>query len=537
MKSIFYLPQSRGRKTSEGRSFLMIPVLLLFSMINYAQSPGGVSTGLRLWVKANAGTVVAGGKVTTWNDQSPGLRHLTTTTATYQPTPVAAGAEYNFNPYVSFSGQFLRYTGNILPANSGASIFSVASQTGGTGYNTLWDFYSNDPTINTQGGRWLFWHSGATYHNAPLLKGKPTLASSHWVHNVTASSMMDINGRQQPVNKQVNTNGNNYFLGAGNTGAAEAWEGGIAENIVYDAPLAAADQAKVNSYLAIKYGITLDADPASTATNYNYVSSAGITVWDGVANTGYHNDITALGRDDASALLQRKSKSINDGSIVTLETLAPSTDGSFLVIGDNGGKAGFTTAYTPNSFTAAIPYFHFGRIWKVQKVGTISTCTLHVVSTTATHLLVHNSADFSTGTPVEIALVNGYADVVFSDGQYFTFAGPANAPGGVIQDLACWLRADAGTSATATGAAVSGWQDQSGNGNTHTQATANAQPTFIGAGGSFLMNYQPALRFDGSNDKMSAPAYINTQLPDNNAVHIFVVSRINANSSTAWQTT
>ncbi len=57
---------------------------------------------------------------------------------------------------------------------------------------------------------------------------------------------MDINGRQQALNKQVNTNGNNYFLGAGNTGAAEAWEGGIAENIVYGSPLSGADQARVN---------------------------------------------------------------------------------------------------------------------------------------------------------------------------------------------------------------------------------------------------------------------------------------------------
>ncbi len=117
----------------------------------------------------------------------------------------------------------------------------------------------------------------------------------------------------------------------------------------------------------------------------------------------------------------------------------------------------------------------------------------------------------------------GWPILIFADGQYFTFAGPANAPGGVIQDLACWLKADAGTNTTTPGAAVSSWQDQSGNGNTHTQATGASQPAFVGAGGSFLMNYQPALRFDGSNDKMVAPAYINTQLPDNNAVHIFVV--------------
>lgn len=543
MKSIFYLPPEgfrellRRGKTIILKKSILSALLLLQVWCGFAQSPGGVSTGLRLWVKANAGTTVAGGKVTAWNDQSPALRHLTTTSTTYQPQLVAASAAYNFNPFLNFNGQFFRYTGNVLAANSGASIFSVASQTGGTGYNTLWDFYSNDPTINTQGGKWLFWHSGATYHNTTLLPGKPVVVSGHWLHNNTASSQMDINGRQQAVNQSVNTNGNNYFLGAGNTGAAEAWEGGIAENIVYESPLSATDQARVNSYLAIKYGITLDSDPTNTAINYNYLSSASITVWDGSANSSYHRDITGLGRDDASALLQLKSKSINDGSVVTIESSAIGTDAQFLLIGDNGGKAGLATPYTPNSFTPSLPYFHFGRIWKVQETGNTGTITITVNSTTATYLLVHNSSNFNTGTPTEIALVNGQASIDLADGQFFTFAGPANAPGGVIQDLACWLRADAGTSSTTPGAAVSNWQDQSGNGNTHTQLTAANQPTFVGTGGSYLMNYQPALRFDGTNDKMSAPAYINTQLPDNNAVHVFVVSRINANSSTAWQTT
>lgn len=537
MKFNFYLPYANAGKLTVVRNFLVFPLLLLLCLSGYAQSPGGVSSGLRLWVKAGAGAVVAGGKVTAWNDQSPGLRHLTTTAAAYQPLLVGSGAAYNFNPTLNFNGQFFRYTGNILPANSGASVFSVASQTGGTGYNTLWDFYSNDPTLNTQGGRWLFWHGGAAYHNTPLLKGKPTVVSSHWQHNIAVSSLMDINGRQQALNQQVNTNGNNYFLGAGNTGAAEAWEGSIAENIVYGSPLSGPDQARVNSYLAIKYGITLDADPSSSVTNYNYVSSASSVIWDGSVNSNYHHDITGLGRDDASALLQLQSKSINDGSMVTIQAASFSTDATFLVIGDNAGRGALATPYTPNSFTPVIPHFHFGRIWKVQETGTTGTVTITVNSTTATHLLVHNSENFNVGTPTEVALVNGMADFDFTDGQYFTFAGPANAPGGVITDLACWLKADAGTSTTTPGATVSSWQDQSGSGNTHTQVTAAAQPAYVGEGGSFLMNYQPALRFDGSNDKMAAPAYINTQLPDNNAVHIFVVSRINSNSSTAWQTT
>ena len=51
------------------------------------------------------------------------------------------------------------------------------------------------------------------------------------------------------------------------------------------------------------------------------------------------------------------------------------------------------------------------------------------------------------------------------------------------------------------------------------------------------MNYQPALRFDGSNDRLQIPAYISTLGATGDAVHVFVVSRVNANSTDAWQTT
>jgi hypothetical protein len=47
-----------------------------------AQSPGGVSSGLQVWLKADAGssTTTDNTAITTWNDQSPNGNHASQVT-------------------------------------------------------------------------------------------------------------------------------------------------------------------------------------------------------------------------------------------------------------------------------------------------------------------------------------------------------------------------------------------------------------------------------------------------------------------------
>ena len=56
-----------------------------------------------------------------------------------------------------------------------------------------------------------------------------------------------------------------------------------------------AERRKVESYLAVKYGITL---------NNSYLDSEGNLIWDKDENLGYHHRVTAIGLDAASALHQ-----------------------------------------------------------------------------------------------------------------------------------------------------------------------------------------------------------------------------------------
>ena len=74
--------------------------------------------------------------------------------------------------------------------------------------------------------------------------------------------------------------------------------GYIPEIVVYGRLLSPLERRKAESYLAVKYGLSL---PVS------YLGSGGQLLWDNAANPGYNHRVTALYRDDASGLTRRES--------------------------------------------------------------------------------------------------------------------------------------------------------------------------------------------------------------------------------------
>lgn len=65
-----------------------------------------------------------------------------------------------------------------------------------------------------------------------------------------------------------------------------------------------------------------------------------------------------------------------------------------------------------------------------------------------------------------------------------------------VTGLQAWYKADAGTSTTTDGVAISQWSDQSGNARHLVQATGASQPLYKAA----IQNGLPVVRFDGTND-------------------------------------
>ena len=81
----------------------------------------------------------------------------------------------------------------------------------------------------------------------------------------------------------------------------------LAEVIIFPIALSAAQKNQVESYLAIKYGITIN---QTTPTNYT-ISNSSIA-WNATLAGIYKNDITGIGRDDTSTLNQNISQSLTN---------------------------------------------------------------------------------------------------------------------------------------------------------------------------------------------------------------------------------
>ncbi|WP_281235090.1 T9SS type A sorting domain-containing protein [Flavobacterium gelatinilyticum] len=94
----------------------------------------------------------------------------------------------------------------------------------------------------------------------------------------------------------------------------EEFKGNISEILVYNRVLSGQETQRAASYLAIKYGISL-----SQFDNKNYVNSKGETIWDVEKHKDFTSSITAVGRDDASGLLQVKSNNMIEEGLLTME--------------------------------------------------------------------------------------------------------------------------------------------------------------------------------------------------------------------------
>jgi hypothetical protein len=78
--------------------------------------------------------------------------------------------------------------------------------------------------------------------------------------------------------------------------------GNIAEVLLADGPLNSNDIQRIESYLAIKYGITLNNSGGQLGSivgnlGYNYLAADGTVIWDTAINPNYRYDIAGLGRD------------------------------------------------------------------------------------------------------------------------------------------------------------------------------------------------------------------------------------------------
>ncbi len=111
------------------------------------------------------------------------------------------------------------------------------------------------------------------------------------------------------------------------------FQGIMPELIVYPYALSARDQQKVESYLAIKYGLNI-----SQNFPKDYLDSQGQVIWDAQEHQHYHYHIFGIGKDTNSGLLQPVSHSSYAPELLEIgySDSQMMQEGQFLFCADNG---------------------------------------------------------------------------------------------------------------------------------------------------------------------------------------------------------
>lgn len=396
-------------------------------------SVAGVS-GLAMWYKADS----AGNTNALWNDSSTLGYKLTQGTAAKQPVLTANGL--NFNPAYVFDGAddaFSMPTQGVGASDPMSSFYAASLTDPSGGYRYLTEFGDDTPSISINNGKpnlYLRGTSPVSTEYSTIEALSPRIYS--FSNPTTAGTrIVGVNSKEETGtftgSYATATGATGSVFGAPNVSGGKSFKGPIGEALFFNKQLTAQERLKINSYLAIKYGVTI----YQGASGAGYVNSAGTTIWP--ADATYKNAVTGIGRDDASTLNQKQSKNVDDivaigrGDIAATNqanTNTFSADKTFLLWAHNGGVTDQATAVTGTN------YMRMGRIWKSATVGTVGTVKLQIPKSAITRstasVFVSNSATFNnTSTRVDMASngSNYEAVVTLPPGAYFTFGSLAGA--------------------------------------------------------------------------------------------------------------
>lgn len=469
-------------------------------------SPGGVESGLQLWLRANNGVTDNSGNIT-WADQS-----LNGNNAVQSGGTTATGStNVNFNNVIVASDLNRTFTTASLTGQS--IIYAGAANTAGNGNLSGFLGFDGDVGIrqNNNGednfrnpGNSDDWTNGSTFYYNEL---------ANTSSNVTGVSTFHIGVAERTTTETADFYVGGYFTNRFYTGNTQ-----YGDVIVYDDALTTTERQRVETYLAIKYGITVDQTVAT-----DYLAADGGIIWNATTNSAHNNDIAGIGRDDMSCLEQKQSVSQNSDGIVTvgLGSIAAdnssnsntfASDDSFLVWGNDDASTTFAGRTTGVTGTGTVTE-RMTRIWRADEntdVGSTSisfdlTSLGYGTSLSDYQLIVSDNSDLSSSTQYQAVSIDGntvtFSGINLTDGQYFTLgtARTSCGPGGVTGDLYVWLRADAGTSTTTDNTTLSTWFDQSG---TSTDAVTDGTPPLYKSNTTDNINFNPTVDFDGTDDRL-----------------------------------
>lgn len=407
---------------------LFLILVLSFSLnCSYGQAPGGVSNGLRLWLKCNQG-VTSGASVSAWTDQSSSGN---SPTINGDPTLISTNPTYfNYNPSIALdgAGDYLTWSG-FMSSFTEAGIISVhrRSNTSISPNRELWNF-----SADSTGASHPYILDSIIYDDFGVSGGGVLQvgdissfvdASYPYMYNTELTSGLVLSNYTQGRFMNSTTISTLGFAatpsyGTGNfSGGSSDFMGEVGEIIIFNRALNFNRRRRVWSYLAIKYGITLD--NLAGGTTGDYVATDRTVLWDASTSPSYHNNVIGIGRDDDADLMQKQSHSNDDVVriyVSDLETTNAANTGSitnnisYVLMGGNAGNMCYrlsSKTEIPSGLMSCSLFSRINREWKITKTNfsqdfnldfTLSACAIpDSVNPSHLRLLVDDDGDFSNG--------------------------------------------------------------------------------------------------------------------------------------------
>jgi len=446
--------------------------LLAFGVTN-AQAPGGVSSGLSLWLKADASSTLSStDSLNTWTYANNGSNQFTDIAG---QRPIVLPSVINFLPAVFFNGAQLMdgptaaTSGAPLPVGAQAySVFAVWMPSSTASPERVWSQFGFTTGNNNGVSLWLYNNAGSTEYGDQAEIGPSYLTGMGLPYTVGKPYISEMNLLSQNNNDLELTDQTNFAtgptvlstspgnattvrfvsadynrLGARTNPADEVFTGNLAELIVYTTPTSAgASRNQIFSYLSLKYGI-----PIGT----NLVASDNTTIWNATTNATYNHSVFGIGMDNGSGLLVTQSNSSATGSgsgagqsaggnVVLSNPSSLTTDKNFMLVGNDNGSLTESTTGAP---TTPSGLSILGRNWKAAHTGNVGTVSVSIdytgITTQGTlgdpsnfRMVVDptGAANYSGSPTVYVpASFSGsivqYSGVTLNDGATFTFGSTA----------------------------------------------------------------------------------------------------------------
>jgi hypothetical protein len=358
------------------------------------------------------------------------------------------------------------------------------------------------------------------------------------------NNALRIDNLEVGIPKFSNFENRRYWLGRSQVFNG-SFGGRIAEVITYsNRKNDATERRKIESYLAIKYGITLGVNGSSL----DYQDNNGTVIWSVAGNSGFNFDIAGIGRDDASELNQKQSRSVNPSEVMTIgltdiTATNSANNGTFtansdyLMWGSNGGNmsnSGVNLNIDLGPTTISTITEVVKRKWKiVEKTGTdVGTVRVNIPTasfisglpalgpTDAYVMVVATNAAFTTGLETVFMSTAGGNETClydFDGTKYISFgvAHRATNPLHITLDgLDDYVRIGNSNELPAAFSVMT-WIRPNGNNTANNERTILSKKSAAGNGYQVVLQTDNRVRFEWYNgSSVLSTAITNTILPN-----------------------